>query len=100
MITNLISAKSLHVPEIPWTCGKPTKVGWITTPDWEDEGLAYGTIQGYIGIWKKGTKSTPLFSETDSWALITGSSTKTDLSPEVTLVTYNHASGKLVATIL
>lgn len=52
-IWNLPSSRLLSSPSGAGERGITTAIVWITRPDDADEGVAYGTEDGYVCIWKK-----------------------------------------------
>jgi hypothetical protein len=59
LIWNLETHELLVSPTRAANRGATLAIVWITRPDDPDEGVAFGTAQGYLCIWKrtKGEKS-------------------------------------------
>jgi len=53
-IWHLPSAELLHSPVGATDRGATTAIVWLTRPDDTEDGLAYGTEDGYFCIWKRG----------------------------------------------
>ncbi|KAF9258451.1 hypothetical protein L218DRAFT_877158 [Marasmius fiardii PR-910] len=72
--------------------GATVALAWITCPDDADDGLAYGTAQGYLCIWKR-TKGQKRFREVACEHLKGG-----DQGQEISSIAYDTKSNQLAVS--
>ncbi|KAJ3836517.1 hypothetical protein F5878DRAFT_541232, partial [Lentinula raphanica] len=73
--------------------GITTAIVWLTKPDNEDEGLAFGTEHGYLCIWQRNTDKNG-FSEIWCDRLVGGPD-----GTEIVAMAYDTNSGQLAAMV-
>ncbi|KAJ3983692.1 hypothetical protein F5890DRAFT_1475174, partial [Lentinula detonsa] len=88
-IWHLPTGKSLLTPTNTADRGITTAIVWLTKPDDDDDGLAYGTEHGFLWIWKR-NKNEHTFNEIYCNRLTGGKD-----GQEISAMAYDNSSGQL-----
>ncbi|KAK7446672.1 hypothetical protein VKT23_014367 [Stygiomarasmius scandens] len=89
MIWHLLTRRLLDSPTGAGDRGTTTAISWITRPDDTDDGLAYGTEDGYLCIWKR-CRGEDNFTEVFCDRLNGGT-----LGQEISAMSYDASSSQL-----